>query len=107
MVRVASTLLIVTWFCIPLSWALAQDTVTLPPVSSPPGSVTSENPAATTGTAPINDSTPSGTATTGTSGVSMEEAARNDNYSLLWMALLALAVAGIVMMAVKRKRRQT
>lgn len=78
------------------------------PLLSPPtsGEVQSEMPAATTGTAPIDSSVPSGTGTTGTSGTTMEEAAEDnsDGSSLVWAALLAAALAGLIIYIRKRKR---
>lgn len=80
----------------------ADTTAVHPPTS---GEIKSEMPAATTGTAPIDSNTPSGTGTTGTSGITMEEAAENndDNSSLLYVGLAALLTIVIVMLVKKRK----
>jgi hypothetical protein len=84
-----------------------SSTITTP---SPPtsGEVQSQIPAATTGTAPVDTGMPSGTGTTGTSGTTMEEAAKNnsDGGSLVWAALLAVALAGLIVY-MRRKRRTT
>ena len=85
--------------------AIAQsDSAAIAPPTS--GEVESNIPAATTGTAPLDTNVPSGTGTTGTSGTTMAEAERHNesNTSLLWLAVLAAFIAGIIVLMRKRKR---
>jgi hypothetical protein len=71
------------------------------------GEVQSSMPAATTGTAPIDTSVPSGTGTTGTSGTTMAEAERHNesNSSFLWVVLAAAVIAALIVLMRQRKRK--
>jgi hypothetical protein len=100
--------IVVTAFCLITSVGLAQ--VDSTPIASPTpptsGEVQSQIPAATTGTAPVDTGIPSGTGTTGTSGTTMEKAAENNSNgsSLVWAALLAVALAGLIVYLRQKKR---
>lgn len=82
----------------------AQDTSS-PIVIPPPGEAV--NPPATTGTAPIDTGLPTGTGTTGTSGVTMEEAAENytGGKALMWIAIFAAFAIVLIMMLRRSKRK--
>ena len=75
---------------------------------SAPGTVQSDMPAATTGTAPIDTGMPSGTGTTGTSGTTMAQAEENNesNSSFIWVLVGAMALAGLIVMLRKKRRPQ-
>jgi LPXTG-motif cell wall-anchored protein len=101
-------IIIVAALCLFSGAVIAQvdSTTTASPTQPTSGEVQSQIPAATTGTAPIDTGIPSGTGTTGTSGTTMEEAAEDnsDGSSLVWGALLAVALAGLIVYMRKKKR---
>jgi hypothetical protein len=97
------------------SVAYAQSTDSMTPGNAPaqiqtqqppPGSPQSDNPAATTGTAPVDSNTPSGTATTGTSGLTLEQAREpGTSQSLIWGIVLVAALAALIVYMRRRAPR--
>jgi len=99
----SNIILILLSLALVVSDARAQDTSA--PIVVPQTEVI--NPTSTTGTAPIDSSAPTGTGTTGTSGVTMEEAAENNTggKALMWIAIFA-AFAIVLIMMIRRSKRK-